>query len=84
MASPTGTLVSLIAKPKPPKMLSSVHELVRQDEMPWLIEAGSAYTNFGVDAEEGTTMKCEHIFRNFMIEFMRFQLTFNLHIQDIP
>ena len=80
----TATLVSLIAKPKPPKVLSSVDELVRQDEMPWLIEAGSGFTNFGADAEEGTTMKCEHIVRNFMIEFMRFQLTFNLHIQDIP
>ena len=80
----TATLVSLIAKPKPPKVLSSVDELVRQDEMPWLIEAGSGFTNFGADAEEGTTMKCEQISRDLIIIYMKFKLTFNLQIQDIP
>ena len=57
IASSAATLVSLITKPKQPELLSSVHELVRQDEMPWLIEAGSAFTNMGNDAEEGTTLK---------------------------
>ena len=59
MSSAAGTLVSLITKPKQPELLSSVHELVRQDEMPWLIEAGSGFTNMGNDAEEGTTLKYE-------------------------
>ena len=57
---PAATLVSLITKPKHPELLSSVDELVRQDEIPWLIEAGTAFTNMGVNAEEGTTLKCEH------------------------
>ena len=50
-------LVSLIAKPTEPDLIKSVDELVRQDEILWLIEAGSAFTNFGMDAEEGTTLK---------------------------
>ena len=49
----------MITKPRQPELLSSVHELVWQDEMPWLIEAGSAFTNMGNDAEEGTTLKYE-------------------------
>ena len=41
-------------------MLSSISELVRQDELPWLIEKGSYYTTFGANAEEGTTLRCDH------------------------
>ena len=50
-------LVSLIAKPTEPSLIKSVDELVRQDEILWLIEAGSAFSNFGMDADEGTTLK---------------------------
>ena len=50
-------LVSLITKPKEPNLINSVDELVRQDEILWLIEAGSAFVNFGMDAEEGTTLR---------------------------
>ena len=50
-------LVSLIAKPTEPYLIKSVDELVRQDEILWLIEAGSAFANFGMDAEEGTTLR---------------------------
>ena len=50
-------LVSLIAKPNEPDLIKSVDELVRQDEISWLIEAGSAFANFGMDAEEGTTLR---------------------------
>ena len=50
-------LVSLIAKPPEPDLIKSVDELVRQDEISWLIEAGSAFANFGMDAEEGTTLR---------------------------
>ena len=50
-------LVSLIAKPTEPSLIKSVDELVRQDEILWLIEAGSAFSNFGMDAEKGTTLK---------------------------
>ena len=32
-------------------------ELVRQDKMKWIIEAGSAYVNVGEDAEEGSTLR---------------------------
>ena len=52
--------MSLITKPKLPEMLSSINELVRQDELPWLIEKGSYYTTFGANAEEGTTLRCDH------------------------
>ena len=51
------TLVSLLTKPKQPDVLESVDELVRQDKMKWIIEAGSAWTNLGEDAEEGTTLR---------------------------
>ena len=53
----SGALVALITKQKPPEMFSSVHELVRQDNIPWLVEAGSAFTNLGKEAEEGSTLK---------------------------
>ena len=51
------TLVSLLAKPKQPAILRSVDELVRQDKMKWIIEAGSAFVNMGEDAEEDSTMR---------------------------
>ena len=50
-------MVSLLTKPKQPDVLESVDELVRQDKMKWIIEAGSAWTNLGEDAEEGTTLR---------------------------
>ena len=53
----TATLVSLLAKPKQPAILASVDELVRQDKIKWIIEAGSAFVNMGEDAEEGSTMR---------------------------
>ena len=53
----SAALVSLITKPKHPELMSSVHELVRQEEIPWLIEAGTAFTNMGTNAEEGTTLR---------------------------
>ena len=53
----TATLVSLLAKPKQPAILGSVDELVRQDKIKWIIEAGSFIVNMGEDAEEGSTMR---------------------------
>ena len=50
-------MVSLLAKPKQPAILGSVDELVRQDKIKWIIEAGSAFVNMGEDAEEGSTMR---------------------------
>ena len=50
-------MVSLLAKPKQPAILASVDELVRQDKIKWIIEAGSAFVNMGEDAEEGSTMR---------------------------
>ena len=49
--------MSLLTKPKQPDIFKSVDELVRQDEMKWIIEAGSGFTNMGEDAEEGSTMR---------------------------
>ena len=51
------TLVSLIAKPGQPYLMSSIEELVWQDEISWLIEAGSQTNNIGMDADQGTTLK---------------------------
>ena len=50
-------MVSLLAKPKQPAILGSVDELVRQDKIQWIIEAGAAFVNMGEDAEEGSTMR---------------------------
>ena len=55
--SVVAALVSLITKPKEPSLIKSVDELVRQDEISWLIEAGSAFANFGMDSDEGTTLR---------------------------
>ena len=52
-----GTLTSLLTKPKPPKLINSVDELVRQNIIKWTIEPGSAYLNMGKNAEEGSTMR---------------------------
>ena len=51
------TLVSLLTKPKQPEIFRSVDELVRQDNIKWIIEAGSAFVNMGEDAEEGSTLR---------------------------
>ena len=52
-------LVSLLTKPKQPDVLESGDELVRQNKMKWIIEAGSGWTNLGEDAEEGTTLRLD-------------------------
>ena len=49
--------MSLLAKPKQPAILGSVDELVRQDKIKWIIEAGGAFVSMGEDEEEGTTLK---------------------------
>ena len=50
-------MTSLLARPELPSFFHSVDELVRQDEIQWIVEDGSAWVNMGEDAEEGTTMK---------------------------
>ena len=50
-------LVSLLAKPKQPDLFKSVDELVRQDNIKWIIEEGSFFVNIGAEAEEGTTLR---------------------------
>ena len=53
----TGTLTSMLTKPADPNFIQSVDELVRQTEIPWIIEEGSALSNFGKNAKEGSTLK---------------------------
>ena len=53
----TGTLTSLLTKPWQPDFFKSVDELVRQSNIEWIIEDGSALVNIGKDAQPGSTMK---------------------------
>ena len=53
----TGTLTSLLTKPWQPDLFWSVDELVRQINIQWIIEDGSAFVNVGKDAKPGSTMK---------------------------
>ena len=55
--STTGTLTSLLTKPWQPDFFRSVDQLVRQRNIEWIIEDGSALVNIGKDAEPGSTLK---------------------------
>ena len=43
--------------PNKPKTYESVDELVRQDEMQWIVEAGSSFVQMGENAKEGETLR---------------------------
>ena len=53
----TGTLTSMLTKPSDPSFIQSVDELVRQTEIAWIFEQGSALSNYGKNAEEGSTLR---------------------------
>ena len=55
--TPTGTLTSLLTKPWQPDFYRSVDQLVRQNNLQWIIEDGSALVNIGKDADAGSTLK---------------------------
>ena len=57
----TGTLTSMLTKPADPSFIQSVDELVRQTEIAWIFEQGSALSNYGKDAEEGSTLRFNSI-----------------------
>ena len=53
----TGMLTSLITKPREPNFIRNLDELVRQKKIPWMIEQGSALSNYGKTAEEGSALR---------------------------
>lgn len=53
----TAKLTSFLARPQLPDFFHSVDELVRQDDIQWIVEDGSAWVAMGEDAEEGSTLK---------------------------
>ena len=57
LTTPTGTLTSLLTKPWQPDFFRSVDQLVRQSDIEWIIEDGSALVDIGKDAEPGSTLK---------------------------
>ena len=44
-------LTSFLARPQLPDFFHSVDELVRQGDIQWIVEDGSAWVNMGEDAE---------------------------------
>ena len=50
-------LVSLLTVPNKPKTYESVDELVRQDDIQWIVEAGSSFVQMGENAKEGETLR---------------------------
>ena len=53
----TGTLTSMLSKPAEPNFIQSVEELVEQTEIKWIIEQGSALSNYGQHTAEGSTLR---------------------------
>ena len=53
----TGMLTSLITKPREPNFIRNLDELVRQTKIRWMIEHGSALSNYGKTAEEGSALR---------------------------
>ena len=46
-----------MTKPSPPKLLNSIEELVKQDEIGYFIEIGARNENLGKDSPPGSTLK---------------------------
>ena len=53
----TGTLISMLTKPAEPNFIRSFENLVRQTEIKWIFEQGSAMSTYGKNAEEGSTLR---------------------------
>ena len=47
-------MTSMIASPKEPEYLATPHQLVQQNNMPWIVASGSALEYFGFDSKEGS------------------------------
>lgn len=53
----TGTLTAMLTKPAESNFIQSVEELVRQTEIKWIFEQGSAMSNYGKNAREGSLLR---------------------------
>ena len=52
-----GTLTSIQIKPRQPAIIPSIDELVKQNEIKWLVKAGGSFIIRGRDSKEGTVLK---------------------------
>ena len=54
-----GTLTSMQIKPREPAIISSIDELVKQNDIKRLVEAGGSFIIRGRESQEGTVLKYE-------------------------
>ena len=47
-------MTSMMTSPNEPEYLATPHQLVKQNDIPWIAEDGSSLEKFGFDSEEGS------------------------------
>ena len=47
-------MTSMITAPEEPEYIETHVQLFEQNDIPWIVESGSALQYFGFDAEEGS------------------------------
>ena len=53
----TETLTSMITKPAEPNFIHNLDDLAGQTDIKWIFEQGSALTNYGKNAKEGSALR---------------------------